>query len=173
MTNEIAPDTKDWAEVLDEGCAECGFTGREDPTGVAATVRESVPRWARVLGRSDVRERSRPGRWSDLEYAAHMRDILTLFRDRTRLILTEEHPELPKFDGDPVAVDSDYRSQDPAVVRTDLGDAAADYADVLSRIDGEQWARTGRRADGRVFTLTGLTLYGLHEVRHHLGDVDG
>lgn len=33
---------------------------------------------------------------------------------------------------------------------------------------GEQWARTGRRGDGKDFTVASFAAYFLHDVEHHL-----
>ncbi|MBM6591685.1 hypothetical protein JTF07_16780 [Brevibacterium sp. RIT803] len=53
----------------------------------------------------------------------------------------------------------------------DLRAAALAYAAALAQITAEQWERTGYRSDGREFTVTSLTRYGIHELRHHLHDV--
>ncbi|MDN5736336.1 MAG: DinB family protein [Brevibacterium aurantiacum] len=169
--NEIEPDTRDWADVLEAGCPECGFTGNEDVTSVPDFATASAETWNEVLTRPNARERTQPDRWSDVEYAAHVRDILDLFRERTHLIITQESPTLPNFDGDAVAIESDYRNQDPAEVAVELRAAALAYAADLSQVSGDQWDRVGYRADGREFTVTSLTRYGLHELKHHLHDV--
>lgn len=172
-SESIVPDTRDWAEVLERGCTACGFTGNEDALGASTEIRAGVDRWAGVLDRPDATRRPHPGRWSDVEYAAHVRDVLSLFRNRQQLMLTEDNPQLPNFDGDAVAVADDYRSQSPAEVISGLRDAANAYASALSDVHGDQWERTGHRDDGRLFTVTTLTRYGLHELRHHLHDVEG
>lgn len=170
-TRLIEPDTRDWADVLERGCGECGFTGTEAVASVPAFARTSVAEWESVLTRDDASVRRVPGRWSDVEYAAHVRDILDLFHRRTTLILTEDEPTLPNFDGDAVAIASDYGNQEPAAVLTGLQTATHSYADTLSKITDGQWERTGSRADGHLFTLTSLTRYGFHEMRHHRHDV--
>lgn len=169
--SEIEPDTRDWADVLEAGCTECGFTGDEDVSAVPDYASTSAEVWNEVLARPNAAERTQPDRWSDVEYAAHVRDILDLFRERTNLIVSQESPTLPNFDGDAVALDSDYRNQTPAEVALGLRAAALAYAAELSQISGDQWDRVGYRADGREFTVTSLTRYGLHELRHHLQDV--
>jgi hypothetical protein len=169
--SEITPDTRDWADVLEGGCPDCGFTGTEDVTAVPATITEAAETWQKVLTRDDASTRRTPGRWSDLEYAAHMRDVLDLFRRRTELMLTETDPTLDNFDGDAVAIASYYEHQNPAEVARALCAAAEAYAGRLSQVTGDEWNRRGYRSDGREFTVASLTRYGLHEVRHHLGDV--
>lgn len=167
----IEPDTRDWADVLETGCAECGFTGDEDVSTIPGYVSASADIWDQVLTRPNADIRARPDRWSDVEYAAHVRDILDLFRERTQLIVSQSAPTLPNFDGDAVAIESDYRHQDPAEVAIDLRAAALAYAADLVQITDDQWDRTGYRSDGREFTVTSLTRYGFHELRHHLQDV--
>lgn len=169
--NTIEPDTRDWADVLETGCTECGFTGTEDVSTAPASITDSATAWAVVLARPDAARRLSRTRWSNLEYAAHMRDIYGLFTARTRLIVAAEDPVLPNFDGDQVAVDSDYEHSEPAEVLAGLRKSAADYVAAVSALGDLQWGRTGRRADGRTFTLASLTRYGLHEIRHHLHDV--
>ena len=114
--SEIIPDTRDWTDVLAGGCSECGFTGTEDPTVVPATLAEAAATWQTVLTRDDATERRSPDRWSDVEYASHMRDVLDEFRRRTERMLIETDPTLDNFDGDTVAVESDYAHANPAEV---------------------------------------------------------
>ncbi|WP_181274231.1 DinB family protein [Brevibacterium oceani] len=171
--SEIEPNTKDWAEVLDAGCTECGFTGDGDLLSARIAIDEAAASWAPVLARPDAADRPRVDRWSTVEYAAHLRDVLTEFGGRTLLVLAEEAPTLPNFDGDAVALESDYRAQTAPEVLAGLERAATVYAATLSDLEEDQWQRTGLRADGREFTIASLTRYGLHEVRHHLHDVEG
>lgn len=171
VRQDIEPDTRDWADVLETGCAECGFTGDEDVSTVPGYVSTSADTWDQVLTRPDAGIRAHPDRWSDVEYAAHVRDILDLFRERTQLIVSQSAPTLPNFDGDTVAIESDYRNQNPAEVALGLRAATLAYGADLAQITEDQWDRTGYRSDGREFTVTSLTRYGFHELRHHLQDV--
>ncbi|MGO2860314.1 MAG: DinB family protein [Brevibacterium sp.] len=169
--DEITPDTRDWAEVIDGGCAECGFTGVEDVSTAPDEILSAAQSWEAVLSRADAGQRADPHRWSALEYGAHMRDVLDLFRERTRLMIAEEGPTLPNFDGDSVALESDYAHADPAEVFAGLRSAAQGYSAQLADVANDEWNRKGYRADGREFTITSLTRYGLHEAKHHLQDV--
>ena len=69
-----------------------------------------------MLARADVRDRPAPEVWSPLEYAAHTRDVVGLFHERISLLLEKDDPRFGSWDGEQVAVDSDYGAQDPAVV---------------------------------------------------------
>ena len=55
----------------------------------------------------------------------------------------------------------------------EIADRTESTVAVLGRVAGDDWERTGLRGDGRPFTITELCRYLLHDVEHHLHDVDG
>lgn len=169
----IAPDTKDWTWVLQARCPECGFAASDvDPAGIGGTVRDLVPRWVAALHRPDARERPAADVWSPLEYGAHVRDVLRLFDERVRLMLDQDDPLFANWDQDATALADRYDLQDPAVVAEELAASAEGTAGTFDAVAAEQWDRTGRRSNGSVFTVRTLGQYFLHDVVHHLHDVD-
>jgi DinB superfamily len=170
----IVPDDKDWTWVLERPCPECGFdAGAVAPESVASRLRDNAAAWQRVLGQPDDILRRRPSddRWSALEYACHVRDVCALYHERLLLMLRQDDPLYPNWDQDVTAVAARYSEQDPPVVSTELGAAAASLADGFDGVQGEQWLRPGRRGDGARFTIAGFSLYLLHDPVHHLYDV--
>lgn len=168
----IVPDTKDWTWVLQRPCEQCGFdAGAFAPDEVAARIRENADAWPDVLARADAAVRPSADVWSPLEYAAHVRDVLRLFRYRIALMLAEDDPTFPSWDGDALAVAERYGEQDPARVAAELRAAAAEYADLLDTIPQDAWSRRGRRGDGTAFTVASLATYSAHDPMHHLRDV--
>jgi hypothetical protein len=122
----ISRDTKDWTWVIERRCAECGFAASElRPTDVAGLLRESAAAWPAVLERADVRQRPNDFTWSPLEYAAHVRDVLRLYRARLALMLETDDPLYENWDQDATAVAGRYNEQDPAVVGAELQFAAS------------------------------------------------
>ncbi|MBD5785898.1 DinB family protein [Cellulosimicrobium terreum] len=171
-TAPIPPDTKDWTWVLDRPCPECGFAAAEvEPDAVGPAVRATIPRWVRVLGRDDVRTRPGPTTWSPLEYAAHVRDVFTVFDVRLRSMFEDDDPEFANWDQDSAAVAGDYAHQDPAVVVRELEVAGDRVAGRFEALAPDSWERPGRRSNGSVFTVRTLGRYFLHDVVHHLHDV--
>lgn len=171
---DITPDDKDWTWVLERPCLECGFDARRvDPTAVGDLVRDNASAWQGVLARPDVAERSRPDRWSPLEYACHVRDVLRLYLERLDLMLTQDGPHYPNWDQDATAVEQRYGEQRPAAVAVELTRAAAALADRFDEVEGEQWSRTGFRSDGAAFTVDTFARYFVHDPIHHLWDVSG
>ncbi len=170
----IIPDTKDWTWVIERPCAECGFDASAfAPADVAGMIRANATAWPAVLARPDARLRPDDATWSPLEYGAHVRDVLRLYRVRLALMLDQENPLYPNWDQDAAAVAGRYNEQDPAVVAEELTDAAVALAADFETVNGEQWQRRGRRSDGVEFTVAGFASYLIHDPIHHLADVDG
>ena len=172
MTSPIEPDTKDWTWVLTRPCAECGFLAADvDPAEIPATLRASTPRWTQALARPDAAVRPAPSPWSVLEYGAHTRDVHRIFGERLRLILEEDDPLFENWDQDATAVAERYDLQDPAVVATELAEAAEATAARFEAVPDDAWERPGRRSNGSGFTARTLGTYYVHDVVHHLHDV--
>ena len=168
----ITPDTKDWTWVLREPCPECGLAaGDIDPTTVGDRVRAALPRWEEALGREDARDRPDDHTWSPLEYACHVRDVFRVFAGRAGLMLEHDDPEFENWDQDETAVADHYDTQDPADVAPQLVEAGERVADVFDAVPADAWSRTGRRSDGSSFTVATLGQYFIHDIEHHLHDV--
>jgi hypothetical protein len=171
----IEPDTKDWTWVLERPCPECGYDSRDvRREQVAGLLRANAANWPAALARTgDPRRRPRPDTWSPLEYACHVRDTCRRFDERLGLMLTQDNPHYPNWDQDQSAIDDRYAEQDPAVVVTELRDAAEALAAGFDAVTGDAWHRTGTRGDGAHFTVETFARYFVHDPIHHLYDVTG
>jgi DinB superfamily len=172
--DEIVPDDRDWTWVLERKCPECGFdAGTFDATGVGAAIRTNASTWVSVLDRdvSGLRERRVPNRWSDLEYAAHVRDVYRLYLERLQLMLRDDDPLFANWDQDQTAVEQRYADQEPVLVSSELVESAHALADAFDKVSDDQWSRPGRRSDGAAFTVDSFARYLIHDPIHHLWDV--
>jgi len=165
----------DWTWVLERQCDECGYQAdalARDELG--GRVRAVGGAWRETLGRGSAVTQLRDNddrTWTPLQYGCHVRDVFKLFEERTRQMLKKRKP--PTFmdwDQETEAVTSDYANQDPAKVAYDLASYAGKYADVLDRVDDDEWQKEGIRSDGPRFTVESLARYMLHDVEHHLWD---
>ncbi|MEH0844228.1 DinB family protein [Micromonospora sp. CPCC 205711] len=166
----IPPETADWTFVIEDGCAQCGFS----PQDVATTgdrLRGTVPVWREALARADAARRPAPTVWSPVEYACHVRDTCRIFRGRLELMLGQDDPVFPNWDQDATAVEDDYFHQAPAEVADQLATEAAATAAAFDAVRTEQWDRPGRRSNGSVFTVRTFAVYFLHDVAHHVHDI--
>ena len=168
----IVPDDKDWTGVLERQCPECGFNAqtfaREQ---VAAEARTNAATWRRLLENPGVKARTRPDRWSVLEYACHVRDVFRVCDYRLERMLTEDGPHYANWDQDVTAADDRYDEQDPTVVGDELVAAAEVIAARFESVDDASWGRTGFRSDGASFTVESFARYVIHDPMHHLWDI--
>jgi DinB superfamily len=171
-SDAIVPDDKDWTWVLTKPCPECGFEATAiEATDVAGMILSNATAWKTVLQRADVRVRPRPGIWSPLEYACHVRDVFDLYDMRLHLMLDHEAPTFPNWNQDVTAVEQRYAEQDPVEVAIELDGAAERLAASFSDVEPDQWQRTGLRSDGAHFTIDSFARYLIHDPMHHLHDV--
>lgn len=166
------PDTRDWLVVLEQGCDECGWSPHPAAESVQR-LRAAAPAWTAVLARDDARHRPAETTWSPLEYACHLRDVVTVWEERTRAMVAEDDPVFSNFDGDATAIARQYWNASPAAVADEFAVATAETAGVLEGLSAEGWERPGRRGDGAPFTVSSLALYFSHELTHHLRDANG
>ncbi len=169
----ITPDVKDWTWVLERPCAECGFDpSTVDARAVPATVRASLPRWSAVLARPDATARPAPDVWSPTEYGCHVRDVFAVFAERVALMLDQDDPLFANWDQDETALVERYDLQEPAAVSCELSAAGERFAALVEVVPDDGWPRPGRRSNGSRFTVATLVVYFLHDLVHHLHDVD-
>lgn len=156
-------------------CDQCGF--EYDLTRAAdagAAIREAAAVFVGLLrGAPDPSRRREPQLWSPLEYGCHLRDVLLIQRER---ILAARRVDVPSFEpmGRDERVEHDgYAEQDPADVARQLSDAAQLFANVLVRLEPDDWERTlmynyPERAER---SLRWTAVHTLHEMHHHLADL--
>ena len=168
----LEPETKDWTWVLERPCDECGFDGSAvEPSALPHAFRDNAQVWLALLADPGATERTRPDRWSTLEYACHVHDVHQVFHDRLSAMLVEDGPRFANWDQDQTAVDRDYAGQLPSIVGPTLVASAYAVGDLYASVPPSSWDRRGIRSDGSEFTVESLGRYQLHDVVHHLHDV--
>jgi hypothetical protein len=168
----IVKDTKNWTWVIDRPCPDCGFDAADYPdAAIPGAILDNATSWPAVLERPMVRIRPNDSTWSPLEYAAHVRDVLRVYRERLQLMVDTDDPLYPNWDQDETAVAEKYNEQDPVAVSRELTEAATELADAFQGLQPSQWQRPGRRSDGAEFTVSSLAKYMTHDLVHHRWDV--
>lgn len=158
-----------------ESCEGCGFTWDTlEPGSVPGRVRAAGRRIGMLLGMDvDHTARPRPGRWSTVEYAAHVRDAALNLRDRMILALAEDAPRPPSMYPAQRVDAGLYRLETAASLAVDVDCAAgifARFADVLperawQRRLGYPWPREAERS------LAWVAAQVVHELEHHGEDI--
>ena len=150
-----APDDKDWTWVLERPCPDCGFDAAR---GAGPEGRRTGPgrrELAAGAGRRRMsRRRPAPQVWSVPEYGATAGTCTRSSVGGSNLMLQQDDPQFPNWDQDVTALEKRYWEDDPAVVAVELALRRAAAADGFDAVTGRQWARTGRRSNGSVFTVS-------------------
>ena len=159
-------------------CEECGYEfDLDEAEAVGPLITTGASEIATILREGDAaRLRLRPhaDTWSVLEYGCHLRDVLLAQRERVLRARREELPEFEPMGRDERVEHDGYALQDPADVARQLDDAAAMFANDLSRLDAAGWERQGIynfpvRSER---TMRWVAVHTLHEVRHHTRDIE-
>jgi hypothetical protein len=158
-----------------ERCEDCGFAWESVPASdVGERTRRGALRIAELLQADGVAQRSAPDRWSSLEYAAHVRDVLLNLRDRIVVALVEDNPDFkPMYREQRVDLGL-YVGDTPAVVRRDLDMASDLFCRTFAVLSNEQLVRPCQYAYPTLTTRSVLWMARqvVHEVEHHLGDIE-
>jgi DinB superfamily len=171
-----------WSRAGDTGqmafdrCEECGFEYHEEECDEAgARIVEGAKAIAAAITSldEDPSARSEPSKWSPLEYACHARDVLLVQRERVLLARVTDRPSLAPMNRDERVEYDGYAAQFPGDVSRQLNDAAAMFANVLSRLGAGDWERTlvYNFPAPTERSLKWVAVHTLHEIRHHLLDV--
>lgn len=161
-------------------CDECGFVYADHSgAGLTDELRSTGRQIASILGGEQPKtamltHRPDPQTWSALEYSCHVRDVLLAQRERLFLALVEDTPTFAPIHRDERVVMDGYNTQDPEAVGVQITLATELLINVLSRLDEVAWQRdclynfpTPTRR-----TLAWFAAHTLHEVVHHLGDIE-
>jgi transcriptional regulator with XRE-family HTH domain len=109
-----------------------------------------------LIPRDAWRRKPAKGGFSLLEHICHLRDIDgDGYRLRVDRMLTETRPDLADLDGDALAKERDYQSQDLAEAMTAFVATRWGIAARLAKLTPEERQRTGLMA-GREITIEGL-----------------
>jgi transcriptional regulator with XRE-family HTH domain len=117
---------------------------------------------------------SGPGRggFSLIEHVCHLRDIDgDGYRERVERMLTEERPSLPDIDGDTLARQRDYQSQDLEAALSSFATTRWQIAARLARLTLEERQRTGLMAATNEVTLEELVGAMLAHDSEHLDEL--
>ena len=158
-----------------ESCEICGFAWESVPPGdVATRVADGAERVAALLADPSTLRRPEPARWSGLEYAAHVRDVLLHVRDRLVIGVVEDDPTFKPLYRDERVDLGLYHDDTPELVAVEVRSAAALFARTFDRLSVEQLRRPVQYAYPAPATRTLLWMgqQVVHEIEHHLADME-
>jgi hypothetical protein len=158
-----------------ERCEDCGFVWAEVPDDeIVPRIVNGAATLARVLAtRGAPDRRPRPGRWSAVEYAAHVRDVMLHVRDRVVIALVEDDPEFKPLYRDQRVDLGLYARDGAATLIVELPVAAALFDRTWAALDRVQLERPCQYTfpSPTTRTVRWMGQQVVHEVEHHLADV--
>lgn len=162
--------------VAMEVCEICGFAWESVSDDDIPT---RIIRGTKIISdtlrsdRSDIAARPAPDRWSALEYAAHVRDVLLHVRDRLVIGLSEDNPEFKPLYREERVDFGLYAADTPPVVAAELDIAAALFARTFLAIRPDQLDRPCQYLYPVPATrsLRWMGQQVVHEVAHHGDDI--
>lgn len=105
--------------------------------------------------------------WTILEILCHVRDFDTYFRERAQMTLNQDHPELPSYDHEQLAIDNKYNEQGLAYTYEGYVNSRRKTIGFFEALTDEQWERTGIHPERGHFTLTDAALQvSAHDADH-------
>ncbi len=142
-------------------------------------VPESLARMPRILEEAiagadaaSLARRGPGGTFSLTEQACHLRDLEREgYLVRVRRILAEVDPPLAGFEGDVIARERDYASQDARAAARDFAAARADLVALLASVDASRATRAGIFGDRRI-TLADLVAMIEEHDRGHREEIE-
>lgn len=156
-------------------CDECGFVYDVEPDETATRIVAAASGIAALLDRYAATAAARPSdeHWSMVEYAAHVRDVLIIVRDRMVVGLVEHDPSFsPAYRDERLSLGL-YAGDPPAEVAAEVRAAASMLARFVVRTPNDGRARPVRFGypDPVERTVGWMGVHALHEAEHHLGDI--
>lgn len=175
------------------GCPECGFgflDVGDDPAAApytwqydeghfgsaGETIATACEQIAEILRpqAENLRLRPTPDRWSPLEYACHVRDVLLVQRERVLKSLRGYGDEALPMGCDERVVHDGYNEQQPSNVALQVEQAALLFVDLVQRLRPSEWDMEVEYLfpEPSPRTLRWVAVQTAHEVVHHLHDIN-
>ena len=154
---------------------ECGFTDESiRAEAVPTRLSAAVGAITEALRDDAVSRRPGDGRWSALEYAAHVRDVLITIRDRTVVGLVQDDPTFAPMYRDQRVDLGLYAGDDAASVATELASVASLFTRTFRQIEPLDLERPVRYGFPEPIhtTIGWMAKQAVHEAEHHLADIE-
>ena len=109
----------------------------------------------RNVSTADARTlRDGPAGWSIVEIVCHLRDFDEIFYNRARMMLEQEHPRLPAYDHEAMAVERNYQADSHIDACVALEASRASFAAFFEALTPAEWSRAGAHPERDSFSMT-------------------
>ncbi len=119
-----------------------------------------------------LRRAPRPGKWSALEIACHLRDVDRLYAERVSKAAFSDRPSFWMMDNARASEKLGYRDADPAAVLKEHRRRREDLVSLLRALSHEAWQRTGLHPTRGELTIEKLASVIADHDESHLGQIE-
>jgi hypothetical protein len=119
-----------------------------------------------------LRRPPRPGKWSAIEIACHLRDVEQLYEERVTKAAFSDRPAFWMMDNALVSEKLRYRDADPGAVLREHRRRREDLTSILRSLPPPIWARTGLHPKRGEITIEKLAEVIADHDESHLGQVE-
>lgn len=111
--------------------------------------------------------RDGPQGWSIVEIVCHLRDFDHIFYQRARMMLEQNHPQLPAYDHEAMAIEKGYQQERVTAAYDELRTSRRRFIAFFKSLSDEQWQRGGIHPERTRFAMTDAVMQvGLHDIDH-------
>ncbi len=105
--------------------------------------------------------------WTTLEVLCHLHDFDGYFRGRAEMMRVQDHPDLPAYDHEAIAIESAYNKQELSTMLAKFCTSRQQTIAFFQNLSDEEWQRAGNHPERDSFTMTDAVMQvGLHDVGH-------
>ncbi len=109
----------------------------------------------RNVSADDARElRDGPDGWSIIEIVCHLRDFDEIFQSRASMMLEQDHPQLPAYNHEALAIERNYQAESLVDAYGSLKASRARFVAFFEALTPAQWARGGDHPERDSFSMT-------------------
>ena len=105
--------------------------------------------------------------WSIIEIVCHLRDFDEIFYKRALMMQAQDHPQLPAYDHEAMAIEGAYQNEDLGKAFNALKASRQQFIAFFDSLTPQQWQRDGVHPERESFTMTDAAMQvGLHDLDH-------
>lgn len=105
--------------------------------------------------------------WSVVEIVCHLRDFDAVFHGRAEMMRREDHPQLPAYDHEAMAIERAYQSEQVSDAFAALNDSRQGFIDFFRGLSADEWERAGVHPERGEFSMTDAVMQVvLHDLDH-------
>ena len=118
-----------------------------------------------------LRRKPAPAKWSMLEIACHLRDVESLFLERSAKMASQDRPPLRLISQDELAASLQYNQDDPEAALSEFRSRRTETLALLGALAPQSWQRIGLHPKRGEFSIAAQTELQVSHDANHLNQI--